>query len=188
MEQNSEDLTQNLKFESSEMDIVGSVLKVKSTPLLTQIKKPDGRHEIANYDEHDVQIKHENQELDRNQQTLNTLPIEKSINYKLKNEEIRSYIREKQSKSKENSPALKERYTKKANIEKKNICEICKKSFSRKDYLKLHVKTVHDEVKGHKCDICGKPFCQSWELRIHAKTVHNSIKPHKCVSCNKRFG
>ena len=50
MEQNSEDLTQNLKFESSEMDIVGSVLKVKSTPLLTQIKKPDGRHENANYD------------------------------------------------------------------------------------------------------------------------------------------
>ena len=171
MKQALEDLTQNLQFENgnSIIDIEEPVIKVGLKPALTENQKmSNGRHGNATQEEYIVEIKTENTELDQNQQTQNN--------------------EEKQSNSKENSPTLKERSTKKANIEKKNICEICKKSFSRKDYLKLHVKTVHDEVKGHKCDICGKPFCQNWELRIHAKTVHNSIKPHKCVSCNKRFG
>ena len=54
--------------------------------------------------------------------------------------------------------AVNRKSTKNSKVKKKNICEICQKSFSTKFYLKLHVRTTHDEFKKHKCDICGKAF------------------------------
>ena len=70
----------------------------------------------------------------------------------------------------------------------KNPCQICKKSFTTKRTLKLHVKTVHDELKEYQCNICGKTFGNKSKLQFHIKRVHYSIKPHKCVSCYKSFG
>ena len=84
--------------------------------------------------------------------------------------------------------AVKESSTKTAKVKEQNICDICKKSFCTKTYLKFHFKTVHDEVKKHKCEICGKLFALKSYLRCHVKTVHNQIKSHECVSCDKRFG
>ena len=97
-------------------------------------------------------------------------------------------ISAKQFNPKEDSSTSKESSTKTVKVKEQNICEICKKSFSRKSYLKLHVKTVHDEVKEYKCEICGKTFGQNSELQIHGETAHNLIKPHECVSCDKSFG
>ena len=75
-------------------------------------------------------IKYENQANDEKEQSQNALSICGNI--------------------KENSFALNESSTKTAKIEEQNICEICKKAFSRQSYLKLHVKAVHDLVKEHK--------------------------------------
>jgi KRAB domain-containing zinc finger protein len=68
-----------------------------------------------------------------------------------------------------------------------NKCEICNKSFSRKDYLKVHIETVHEKKKRFECDICNKCFSYSCHLNHHTKSVHQKIKPHACELCNKRF-
>ena len=132
MEQTCEDLTQNLKCENenSEMDIEGNVIKVELKPALSQIQKlPNKRQENANIDKHAVESESDNQANDESQ---NTLSIEQTMDLKLENEEIKSYICGKQSNSKENSPALKRKSTKKAKVTEQNICEICKKAFSKK--------------------------------------------------------
>ena len=53
------------------------------------------------------------------------------------------------------------------------ICDTCGKSFSDRQYLKLHVKTVHEGVKDHKCDTCGKSFSRPGHLNYHIKTGIN---------------
>ena len=112
MEQAYGDGTQNLKFENeSEMDVEGSVFKIELKTPLTQIQKPDRRHENANNDEPLVEIKTENQ----SGQNPNALLIEETIdiNIKVENEEI-------------TFSAKRESSTKKAIIKKHTICEICK--------------------------------------------------------------
>ena len=91
MEQTYEDLTQEFKCENenSEMDIEGTVIKVELKPSLTQIQKlPNERLENANQEEHNVEIKSENQA--QNEPRQNALSIEETIDIKLGNEEIRS--------------------------------------------------------------------------------------------------
>ena len=185
MEQTYEDLTQKLKFENenSEMDIEGTVIKVELKPPLTQIQKlSNERQENANQDKHFVEST-ENQANNQNEESQNALWIEETIDLKLGNEEIRSFICGKGLHFEGNSFAMKETFTKKAKVKIQNICDICKKSFTTKSYLKLHVKTVHNEVKEHKSDIYDMTFQQNSGLRSHIKTIHNLTKP-----CNERFG
>ena len=80
-------------------------------------------------------------------------------------------ISAKQFNPKENSSTSKESSTKTVKVKEQNICEICKKSFSRKSYLKLHVKTVHDEVKEYKCEICGKTFARIGNYKFMEKQL-----------------
>ena len=188
MEQTYEDLTQNLKCENenSNMDIEGTVIKVEMKSPLTHIHMlPNERKENANLEKHDVEIKNEKLAHHQNEKSQNALLIEKTINIKL--EEFRSYICAKKLNSEKNSSALKRKSPKTAKVTEQNICEICKNSFSRKSYLKLHVKAVHDELQEHKCDICSKIFGRMAHLQFHEKTVHENIKAHKCVLCNKKF-
>ena len=164
MEQTFKDLTPNLELEneSNELDIEGTVLKVELKPSLTQIQKPNARNANANQSEFLDEMKYENQANDQN-----ALLIEEMIDGKLENKEIRSYICGKNVHSEENSSILKESSTKKAKARLQNICEICKKSFTTKSYLKLHVQTVHDEVKEHKCETCSHTFGQKGGLQFH---------------------
>ena len=96
------------------------------------MENANGRPENANHEEHIVEIKSEKHDP------------------KLVNVEIRSYKCGKSLISEKNFFATKENSTQKANLKEQSICEICKKSFTTKSYLNLHVKTVHDEVKEHK--------------------------------------
>ena len=109
MEHIYEDLTLNLKYENenNEVDIKGTVIKVELRHPLTQIQKlPEERQENANQEEHDVEIKTENQ---------NELSIEETYD-KLENEyeEIGSYIYGKSLNSEEKSPVMKESSSNKA--------------------------------------------------------------------------
>ena len=159
MEQAYEDLTQSLKCEN-EIDIEGTVIKIELKPPLPQIKMLlNVGLENAKQDEHNVEIKSENQA--QNEPRQNSLSIEETIDSKLENEEIRSYICGKSLNSKENPSTMIESSTTKTKVKEQNICEICNKSFSRKYSLKLHVNTVHDEVKEHKCETCSKTFGQN---------------------------
>ena len=144
MEQTYEDLTQNLKRENenSKMDIGGTVFKIELKPPLTQIQKlPDERLENAIQEEHNVEIKSENQA--QNELSQNVLLIEETIDIKLENEEIRSYICGKSLNSVENYSTMRESSSKDANLKIQNICIICNKYFSTKIYLKRHVSGLN---------------------------------------------
>ena len=72
------------------------------------------------------------------------------------------------------------------------ICEVCDKSFSRKDNLSRHL-LIHREKK-FQCHHCSKCYSQQGKLKIH-QTRHNlDAKPISsknslvCANCSKMFG
>ena len=82
-EQTFQDVAQNLKCENenSKMDIEGTVIKVELKPPLTQIHKPNvGLENTNNKKEQSVEIKHENQTDDHEQNRI-ALTIREAICY-----------------------------------------------------------------------------------------------------------
>jgi hypothetical protein len=52
-------------------------------------------------------------------------------------------------------------------------CEVCAATFTRKDNLAVHVKSVHDGVKV-TCNICLKSFTRKYKLNQHTKNAHGA--------------
>ena len=76
----------------------------------------------------------------------------------------------------------------KQNANQDKTCEICKKSFTRKQNVEKHVKTVHENMKDFECNPCEKRFSLKNHLETHFKLVHEKIKAYKCSFCAKSFG
>ena len=55
-------------------------------------------------------------------------------------------------------------------------CDSCEKSFSQRQHLKTHIRSVHEGYKDYKCDSCGKLFSQAGHLKTHSNLVHNVQK------------
>ena len=66
-------------------------------------------------------------------------------------------------------------------------CEICDKTFSSVQALKMHIEVVHEGLKKFKCIKCGKSFSQEGYLKRHNEVVHEDLKKYKCKSCDKTF-
>ena len=69
-------------------------------------------------------------------------------------------------------------------------CKACGKTFSRAQYLKTHILTVHQGQKRYKCDTCGKLFASERHVKKHIYIIHEGHKEqknHKCESCGKSF-
>lgn len=64
-------------------------------------------------------------------------------------------------------------------------CEVCKKRFSGKFNLNLHLRSHAHDIS-YSCATCGKRFWDKLTLNSHFKT-HLAIKCYKCVKCNKSF-
>uniref|UniRef100_A0A8C0KVN2 PR domain zinc finger protein 14 n=1 Tax=Canis lupus dingo TaxID=286419 RepID=A0A8C0KVN2_CANLU len=70
--------------------------------------------------------------------------------------------------------------------DRKFPCSLCKRSFEKRDRLRIHVLHVHEKHRPHKCSTCGKCFSQSSSLNKHTR-VHSGDRPYHCVYCTKRF-
>lgn len=78
---------------------------------------------------------------------------------------IRNYQCPKCSKCLSSPSAL---YThKKTHGEKTLQCDYCPKTFALKNYLKLHVKQVHEQSdRKHICHYCDKSFAYAGSLQV----------------------
>lgn len=69
--------------------------------------------------------------------------------------------------------------------EKKYVCSLCSKSFTRIYSLRYHM-AKHSDIRRFLCPKCGKSFHTSSGLRQH-QASHNNINQFKCGFCNKTY-
>ena len=55
--------------------------------------------------------------------------------------------------------------------EKKHLCDLCGKGFSRFS-LKKHIEAVHGGLKNFQCNYCEKSFSQLGNLKRHIQSIH----------------
>ena len=76
--------------------------------------------------------------------------------------------------------------------ERMHICEVCNKSFTRKDNPSQHL-SVHGE-KRFQCSHCSKCYSQGEKLKVHIFCQHtndnqtSSKRSIVCTHCSKVFG
>ena len=68
------------------------------------------------------------------------------------------------------------------------FCKICRKEYSNRFTYKIHINTIHLQLKRYRCDYqnCNQTFPSKYRMDIH-KMTHNGIKQFKCDICNKKF-
>ncbi|XP_033099399.1 zinc finger protein 506-like [Anneissia japonica] len=69
--------------------------------------------------------------------------------------------------------------------QRKYVCDICHKGFSRSNTLVTH-KRIHTGDKPFACEVCGRAFRQPGNLTRH-RLIHTTVKPYKCSQCGKAF-
>ncbi|XP_045444424.1 transcription factor IIIA isoform X3 [Pipistrellus kuhlii] len=73
----------------------------------------------------------------------------------------------------------------------KIICEVCQKTFKRKDYLKQHMKTHNPERDVCRCprEGCGRTYTTVFNLQSHILSFHEERRPFVCehAGCGKTF-
>ncbi|XP_026754944.2 zinc finger protein 502-like [Galleria mellonella] len=69
--------------------------------------------------------------------------------------------------------------------DKRYICNICSKSFTRIYGLRYHM-TKHSDIRKYLCSKCGKRFHTSSGLQQHSIS-HKDVAQFKCGFCNKTY-
>ena len=113
----------------------------------------------------------------KDNEKLEASMLQRSIDIKLENGEIQSYIcGEDVSVDVPSTQRQHEFRNKNEKIKKAICCDICAKTFSDRTNLRRHIKTVHENVKSHRCNLCSKSFGQKCHLLNHMINVHQAFK------------
>lgn len=65
-------------------------------------------------------------------------------------------------------------------------CKFCSKSFTEKNVLENHERSIHTEEKPFACTQCSSKFARLSTLIDHRRT-HSDERPHGCDACQKTF-
>lgn len=76
-------------------------------------------------------------------------------------------------------------FTESASTLKIHTCDICKKTFKRREHLYQHVK-LHTGFRPFTCQNCNKSFMRKEHLLRHM-TSHSGLKNFMCDVCEKSF-
>ena len=68
----------------------------------------------------------------------------------------------------------------------KHICAVCGARFASSYNLHRHEETLHLHLKSFKCDLCEKTFKRKEYLSDHI-LAHSGEKTHKCSTCGKSY-
>ena len=66
-------------------------------------------------------------------------------------------------------------------------CNICRKSFSEKRSVTVHISAVHENIKAGECPVCERKFSDKGRLSDHIKFIHLGIRRHQYPECNMKF-
>uniref|UniRef100_A0A8D8XLE0 Zinc finger protein 91 n=1 Tax=Cacopsylla melanoneura TaxID=428564 RepID=A0A8D8XLE0_9HEMI len=70
--------------------------------------------------------------------------------------------------------------------EKPIVCDQCSKQFRTVSQLRVHVVSVHENVRKYGCEYCGHAFACSSNLAQHIR-IHTGEKPYVCELCGNRY-
>ena len=104
-----------------------------------------------------------------NEQRIGASMLQRSIDIKLENEEIKSYICGKDYG--ELLSVIQESKVENE-IEKANSCD---KTFSHRSNLQEHLKISHKKLDPYLCDVCDKSFRQETSLKAHVTHVTKAM-------------
>ena len=65
-------------------------------------------------------------------------------------------------------------------------CQVCEKSYKRKEHLLRHMQTSHSELRPFVCKVCAHTFSRKDRLLRHEK-IHSGVPDYKCNACDKCF-
>lgn len=81
-------------------------------------------------------------------------------------------------------PACKE--VKKQRKKLSLVCEYCSRTFTRREHLTNHIRSIHTSERPFKCDLCEATYTTSQHLLVH-KRRHADDRRYICTYCGKRF-
>lgn len=65
-------------------------------------------------------------------------------------------------------------------------CDVCKKSFTLIQHLRIHMH-IHNDEKKFQCELCPEQFVLETDLTNHMKQHSDNYKPFKCKICGQAY-
>ena len=66
-------------------------------------------------------------------------------------------------------------------------CNMCVKTFCKKQKMNEHIASVHEGIKPFKCEVCDYKSSNKSNMKIHVASVHEGKKAFKCAICDYSF-